>query len=546
MSRITFVAMLSLILSFIVAPHTLFMAASAQSTSTENTTSSSAAKQQIEALTQPGETAIGLIDKLITTLKAPTAALDIKMAQLSSSNKLEDIATLAYIWGYPLVTMERSFNWFTNPISPPGSGHGPANQIHCTKELVTANDTDVVAPNVDTLYCVAWMDLTRGPLILKVPPIPDRYYTFEFLDAYTNDYAYVGQRATGPSGGIFLIAGPEWQGQVPEGMTKIWSPTNLAWILQRTLVKGPADTPNVNAIQDQYSLTPLSNVVQAEGTTTPSATTTAAINASGQQQSSQAYAPSFITPELQQTPKSPTPADIPTTGIKIYDEIGQAMIDNPVSPPNPVLETKLASIGIGPDKTPSTQANDTIKAALQTGIEEGEKMISSKAANAGTVVNGWLVNAQTGVYGNDYLLRAAVTKIGFGANIAQEAFYPATFTDSQGQPLNGANNYVIHFNPGQIPPVDAFWSITLYNNQSYFVDNPINRYAVGKYTEGLKNNTDGSLDIYIQNASPGADKESNWLPAPVDSFNLLFRMYLPQPQVLNGTWSLPTVQRTGG
>lgn len=156
----------------------------------------------------------------------------------------------------------------------------------------------------------------------------------------------------------------------------------------------------------------------------------------------------------------------------------------------------------------------------------------------------WLVNAQTGVYGNDYLLRAAVTKIGLGANIAQEAFYPATFTDNQGQPLNGANNYVIHFNPGQIPPVDAFWSITMYNNQSYFVDNPIDRYAIGKYTEGLKNNTDDSLDIYIQNASPGADKESNWLPAPADSFNLLFRMYLPQPQILNGTWQLPLVQRT--
>ena len=242
----------------------------------------------------------------------------------------------------------------------------------------------------------------------------------------------------------------------------------------------------------------------------------------------------------------PQPALIPTTGIKIYDEIGAAMAGNPLNPPDPVLVTKLASIGISPGKTPSTQSNDTIKTALQTGIPEGQKLIDAKVANFGTNVNGWFVNAQTGVYGTDYLFRAAVTQHGLGANVGQEAFYPATFTDSEGSPLNGANNYVIHFNPGQTPPVDGFWSITMYDDKSLFVDNPINRYNIGKYTDGLKNNTDGSLDIYIQNASPGADKESNWLPAPQDGFNLVLRMYLPEPQALNGTWQLPLVQRTAG
>jgi hypothetical protein len=208
--------------------------------------------------------------------------------------------------------------------------------------------------------------------------------------------------------------------------------------------------------------------------------------------------------------------------------------------------TKLASIGIGPGKVPSTEANDTIKAALNTGITEGQKMIDAEVANFGTNVNGWQVNAQPGIYGTDYLFRAAVTQYGLGANIAQEALYPLTFTDIEGTPLNGTNNYVIHFNPGQTPPVDGFWSISMYNNKSLFVDNPINRYAIGKYTEGLKNNTDGSLDIYIQNANPGADKESNWLPAPQGSFNLVLRMYLPQPQVLNGTWQYPAIQPTAG
>ena len=163
--------------------------------------------------------------------------LDTIMAEISNSDKPEDIATLAYIWGYPLVSMERSFNWFTNPQAPVGPSHGPANTINCNRELLTSNDTDVVLPNADTLYCVAWLDLSNGPLVLKVPAIKDRYYTFEFLDAYTNVYSYVGTRATGSSGGTYLIAGPDWKGEVPDGMTKIWSPTNLAWILQRTLVK---------------------------------------------------------------------------------------------------------------------------------------------------------------------------------------------------------------------------------------------------------------------------------------------------------------------
>jgi hypothetical protein len=241
---------------------------------------------------------------------------------------------------------------------------------------------------------------------------------------------------------------------------------------------------------------------------------------------------------------------IAPTGIKIYDEISTAMLGNPLNPPDPGLVAKLASIGVGPGKVPSTEANDTIKAALQTGITEGQKMIDTKVANAGTNVNEWLVNAATGIYGTDYLSRAAITQLGLGANVAQEALYPATFTDDQGKPLTGSNNYTIHFNPGQTPPVKAFWSITMYNNKSLFVNNPINRYSIGKYTEGLKNNTDGSLDIYIQNASPGSDKESNWLPAPAvpvsDTFNIMLRMYLPQPQVLNGTWSPPPVQRTGG
>ena len=351
-TRIIFIGILSLTFSFITAPsisHT-FPSVTALAQSVDNTTQSN----------QPGEIAIGALQDLATTLKQPAGAMDVKMAQISSSNKPEDIATLAYIWGFPLITMERQFNFFTNPNIPPGVGRGPANLISCADSLVDASFTDVVSPNSDTLYCQVQFNLTNEPIVITVPPISDRYYSFEFLDAYTNVFSYIGTRATGSAGGTYLLAGPEWKGQVPEGMTKIWSPTNLAWLITRTLVKGPADVPNVVAIQDQFSVKPLS-VFQGKPVTQP--TTTNQANAS------------------QEIPIGPQPTLIAPTGIKIYDEIGQAMIGNPLNPPDPTLVDKLASIGISPGMTPSTQANDTIKAALETGIREGQRLIDTKVAN---------------------------------------------------------------------------------------------------------------------------------------------------------------------
>lgn len=221
------------------------------------------------------------------------------------------------------------------------------------------------------------------------------------------------------------------------------------------------------------------------------------------------------------------------------------MDGNPLNPPDQSIVQKLASISVGPGMTPSTQASDTIKSALQTGIIEGDQLISIQQANFGSVVNGWSINTAAGNYASDYLLRAATTKVGIGANTAQEATYPLTFVDSAGRPLTGNNNYTIHFDPGQFPPANAFWSISMYNNQSFFIQNPIDRVNIGQYTEGLKNNTDGSLDIYIQNANPGPDRESNWLPSPAvqdsSNFKVVMRIYLPAETLLNGTWSPPPV-----
>jgi hypothetical protein len=372
-----------------------------------------------------------------------------KMAQLSSSNKSEDIATLAYIWGVPLLVMEENANYFTNPNTPPGLMVGPWNTMIPARELANASfNVPGLTPNDDTLYDFAWLHLKLEPLVLKVPPIPDRYYTLQFDNAYGGTFAYVGSRTTGSGGGTYLITGPDWNRQVPSGMTQIKSPTNLAWIQGRILVKGASDVPNVNAIQDQISLKPLS-AFQGNKTSKPlsAATTT-----------------------TKEIPIRPDPALIPNLGIKVYDEISQGMIGNPASPPDPQLVTKFASIGIGPGKTPSTEDNDTIKTSLQTGITEGQKMINAKWSNVGTLINGWFVVMDLGNYGTNYLLRAAATQFACCANIAQEALYPIAHADAKGNSFSGANNYTIHFNPGQTPPVKAFWSITMYNNKSLFVN----------------------------------------------------------------------------
>lgn len=448
--------------------------------------------------------------------------LDNNMTHLLSSNNPEDIATVGYIWGFPLVNMERQFNYATNANTPPGVGIGHANTISCAKELVDASFTLVVSPNSDTLYCIGNFNLKDEPIVLQVPSIKDRYFTFQFVDAYTNDFAYVGTRATGNNGGTYLLAGPQWIGDVPEGVMKIWSPTNLVWLINRILVTGQDDISNVHEIQDKIIVKPLSlylgkNINSLNNTTNSNTT---------------------------QLPIEPKPSLIAPTGTKIFDELGVAMAENPPNPPDPVLVAKLASIGIGPGKTPSTSANQTIQDALQKGITKGQNMINAEVANIGTLSNGWMVNPKAGVFGDDYLFRAAIAQKGLGANIAQEALYPFAFIDSDGNPLNGENKYLIHFNPGQIPPVDAFWSITMYNSKSLFVDNPINRYSIGKYTYGLKNNTDGSLDIYIQTDSPGTDKESNWLPSPAEeNFSMVMRLYLPQHQIFDGTWEYPSIKK---
>jgi hypothetical protein len=484
----------------------------ANTTSSTNATGASTNKT---ALLKPGN------------IVANNTALAAKMLQLLSSNKPQDIATLAYIWGYPLVTIAGSYAYYTTK-GVPNLGEGPVNTINFARSLSNTSWVQYVSPNVNALYGNAWLNLAKGPLVLLIPPIPDRYYVMQFMDPYGQVFAYVGARATGNTGGTFLIAGPTWNGIVPNGMHEIKTPTNLAWISNRIFVNGTSDLPNVHAIQDQIALVPLS-VLQGKPSSVspPSRLSLSILN-------------SIIRSEFK-------PSMIPAAGIKIYDAISQAMVGNPQSPPDPQILAKFASIGIGPGKTPTATNNNTIKKALEIGITEGENLINAAIANSGIPVNGWVINTNTGTYGTNYLLRATIAKYGLGANTAEEAFYPAAITDSNGKNLTGGVNYTIHFKPSQIPPVNklGFWSITMYNSTQRLVPNPINRYWIGADTPGITYNKDGSLDIYIQPQSPGQAKQNNWLPSPTTNqpFDLILRLYWPQPQALNGTWSPPPIQR---
>ena len=474
-----------------------------------------------------GQIGSGLYSSSISSITA-TGGLEAEMRRIEKSDTPADIATLAYIWGYPLISMKRLTDYSSGPNHPLGPGYGPINTFNHFRDLVNANFTNVVRPNQDTLYSPAFLDLKK-PLVLQIPSISDRYYTLQFVDAYTNNFMFIGARTNVTSGGSYIITGPNWNETIPAPLVQIKSPTNLAMILTRILVNGTSDVPNVHAIQDKFKLSKLEGNLNS---------TTSSLSELGTNLSLNSLNTSHV---------SPQPEFIPKTGIKIFDEIGKDMIDNPPYDYDDIVMAKFRSIGIGPDLTPSLTANITIKQALRMGIINGERLIGQKVNNLGTKMNGWSVNLDTGNYKNDYLLRAAIANTAILANSPQEALYPATFEDSRGDRLSGnANNsYVIHFGKGKLPPIKkgGFWSVTLYNAKDYFVDNSLNRYSISDRTQGIKYNADGSLDIFIQRDTPASNNVSNWLPAPVDEFSLLMRVYIPDESILRGEYQFPPVQK---
>ena len=425
---------------------------------------------------------------------------------------LRQLAQEVYVYAYPLVLMDVSKQVL--------SARTPVNQFRHSPVFPDANFTGVVSPNADTLYSIAWLDLKQEPVVLSVPDTKGRYYVMQLLDAWSNVLAAPGKRTTGTGIGNFAIVGPQWQGQLPAGVQEIKAPTNMVWLLGRTQTNGVADFAAVNAVQQQYKLAPLS--VWNGG---------AAADAKA------------ATPQSADVRTAPVAQVAAMDAATFFSRFAALLPDNPPAAEDAPMVEKLSRLGIVPGKAFLLDKPDAASArAIQGGAKDGLASMIAVAKAGAPGPNGWSVHRNLGHYGTEYLKRALVAWMALGANLPEDAIYPTARVDADGQPFSGANRYVIHFEKQELPPANAFWSLTLYNDQQFFAANPLNRYAIGD-RDRLKFNKDGSLDLYVQNASPGKDKEANWLPAPADTFNLMMRIYWPKPPVLDGTWVPPQVKR---
>jgi hypothetical protein len=437
-----------------------------------------------------------------------------------SEQEATAIATEAYIYGYPLVTMEYTRRVMTN-VAEPQATHAPMGQFMLMRTYPDASFRDITAPNADTLYSTAWLDVSQEPYVLSLPDEDDRYFLMPMLDGWTNVFQAPGKRTTGTKAQSYVITGPGWTGELPQGLTEYKSPTSIVWILGRTYCTGtPEDYQAAHAMMDKYTLVPLS-----------------------------AYGKPYTKPKGKVDPaidtKTPVREQVNQLDAEAYFQLlATLMKDNPPADEDGPIIEKMAKIGIAPGKEfDAGQLDPQIRQGLQGVPKAAFKKIMAHFQDAGVHEQGWVFTTDTGRYGTNYLQRALITAVGLGANRPQDAVYPTSEVDSAGKPYSGENRYVMHFPKGQTPPVHGFWSITMYNADYFFVDNPLNKYTVSPRND-LVVNPDGSFDIDIQKESPGKDREANWLPAPEGRFILMFRMYWPketQPSILDGSWKIPPV-----
>ncbi|AGB24077.1 hypothetical protein Mycsm_03806 [Mycobacterium sp. JS623] len=427
------------------------------------------------------------------------------------------IAKDAYIYGYPMVDNYRvMYSYFVNKDDPEYKGGW--NEIHSAARVYTPKDTAVQTPNSDTPYSALGADLRAEPLVLTVPPIEqDRYYSLQFIDLYTYNMAYVGSRTTGNSGGKYLLAGPNWKGVKPDGINGvIQSDTELALVIYRTQLFGPSDIDQVKKIQAGYQVQPLSAYLNQPAPPPP--------------------------PPIDFAP--PLTRDQEKTSPQFFEILDFALRFAPTLPSEKDLRARFETIGIGPEGNfNADKLTPEMRSAIEGGMADAWAELDNlkkTKIDTGEVGSAQFFGTAEDLKGN-YLYRMAGAIFGIYGNTAAEALYPGLVHDSTGAPLTGDNNYTVKFAPGQLPPVNAFWSLTMYElPQSLLVDNPMNRYLINSpMLPSLLRDPDGGYTFYIQNQSPGIDKEANWLPAPTGPFQMVLRLYWPKPDALNGTWKAP-------
>jgi hypothetical protein len=449
-------------------------------------------------------------------------------AQMSASREEEahKIGVEAVVYGLPLVIMDLTKRVSTNVPGPQPNANAPINQFGNMRAYPPASDHTIVRMNVDTLYSFAWLDLSKEPVVLSVPDTHDRYYLMPMIDAWTNVFDSPGKRTTGTNAGNFAITGPGWTGTLPDGVRQVKAPTNTVWIGGRTQANGPSDYAAVHAIQNGYKITPLSAFGRPY--TAP---------------------PGVIDPAVD-TKTAPVDQLTKMDAATFFKTLARLMASNPPPAADAPALAMLAKIGVVPGQDfDAAKLDPAVAKGLEKSVPEALEKLQAAAKQVGKPVNGWNIPPmKVGDFGTDYGLRAVVALIGLGANIPADAIYPSAFIDGDGKPLSGANRYVMHFDKGQTPPANAFWSLTMYDAQSFFVENPINRYNIAGWMP-LKYNEDGSLDVYVQKDSPDRDKEANWLPAAAGDFSITMRIYWPKdtpPSILppgEGTWQPPGLKR---
>jgi hypothetical protein len=462
---------------------------------------------------------------------AATAAVIVAVLAPQSPLRADDITEAeaqaigvdAYLYFYPLVTMDVTRRQLTNVSAEDSEIGGAPNAFKNVQAFPSADMRAVVRPNFDTLYSSGWLDLTKEPVVVSVPDTGGRYYLLPMLDMWTDVFASPGWRTTGTAAANFLVTPPGWriESGLPEDMQHIAAPTPYVWVIGRTKTDGPADYDAVHKIQDGYKITPLSQwgkpPVAPEGTVDPSV--------------------DMKTPPKVQVDTMP--------GDRYFAYAAELLKLQPPHITDEPIIARLKRIGFEAGKSfDFGSAPAAVQKGLAAAPAAAQKLMLWKAPTLARVVNGWSMNTDTmGVYGNYYLKRAMVAQLGLGANLAEDAVYPLNLADAAGKPLDGAaGGYTLHFAKDEMPPAAAFWSVTLYDNEGFQVANPLNRFALSSWMP-FKANADGSLDLYFQNASPGADKEANWLPAPKGPFTLTMRIYAPKREVLTGEWNPPPVKR---
>jgi len=443
-------------------------------------------------------------------------------AQALTPSEAKTIAEEAYIYGYPLITMEMTRRVMTNVSEVKGT-RGPMGHLTRIRAYPTADFKDVTAPNADTLYSTAWIDVAKEPWVLSLPDAHDRYFLFPMLSGWTDVFQVPGKRTTGTGPQTYAITGPGWEGTLPEGVTEYKSPTGIVWILGRIYCTGTTeDYAAVHKMQDEITLVPLSSYGKP-------------------------YAPPAGEVDPQIDMKTAVRDQVNGFDTAAYfNLLAMLMKDNPPAEADAPMVAKMAKLGIAPGQPFKF---DKLDPAVQTALKDVPKesfgKIMAHFKSAGKHENGWLFTTGTGVYGTDYLGRALITAIGLGANRPQDAVYPTSETDADGNPYSGDNKYVMHFAKGELPPVNGFWSLTMYNAEYFFYDNELNRYTLSARND-LKPNADGSIDLYLQHENPGPEKESNWLPAPAGKFIPMLRLYWPKetpPSIIDGTWKIPAVRK---